>query len=80
MCWASCESINTNFILLAQCREKLKIPYIVSGGCCNGYQLAAAISLGAQGMNMGTRFMATKEAPIHDVDNIKQALVAGDEK
>lgn len=50
-----------NWILLAQCKQKLKIPYIVSGGCANGSQLAAALTLGAQGMNMGTRFMATKE-------------------
>ena len=50
-----------NWILLAQCKQKLSIPYIVSGGCANGSQLAAALTLGAQGMNMGTRFMATKE-------------------
>ena len=47
------------------------------GGCGDGKQLAAAIAMGAEGMNMGTRFMATKEAPIHD--NVKQALVEGTE-
>uniref|UniRef100_A0A7S3YLF3 Nitronate monooxygenase domain-containing protein n=2 Tax=Lotharella globosa TaxID=91324 RepID=A0A7S3YLF3_9EUKA len=67
-----------NWILLAQAKRKLKIPFVASGGCANGAQLAAALALGAEGLNMGTRFMATKEAPIHD--NIKQALVKGDEK
>ena len=47
------------------------------GGCGDGKQLAAAIAMGAEGMNMGTRFMATIEAPIHD--NVKQALVEGTE-
>jgi nitronate monooxygenase len=57
--------------------RKLKVPFIVSGGCADGKQLAAALALGAEGMNMGTRFMATVEAPIKD--GIKQALVDGDE-
>ena len=47
------------------------------GGCGDGKQLAAAIAMGAEGMNMGTRFMATKEAPIHE--NVKKALVEGTE-
>ena len=51
--------------------------YSTLGGCGDGKQLAAAIAMGAEGMNMGTRFMATKEAPIHD--NVKQALVEGTE-
>mmetsp|Transcript_24577 Transcript_24577/g.36852 ORF Transcript_24577/g.36852 Transcript_24577/m.36852 type:complete len:331 (-) Transcript_24577:105-1097(-) len=67
-----------NFILLAQAARKLKIPFIASGGFANGEQLAAALALGAEGINMGTRFMATKEAPIHP--GIKEALVKGDEK
>ena len=66
-----------NFVLLPVAAKRLKIPFVASGGCADGRQLAAALCLGAQGMNMGTRFMATKEAPIHD--NIKQALVKGDE-
>ena len=51
--------------------------HYVSGGCGDGKQLAAAIAMGAEGMNMGTRFMATKEAPIHV--NVKKALVDGSE-
>lgn len=66
-----------NWLLLARAKEELNIPFVVSGGCATGSQLAAALALGAEGMNMGTRFMATKEAPIHN--NIKQALVDGDE-
>lgn len=66
-----------NFVLLAIAAQKLKIPYIASGGIGTGRQLAAALALGAEGVNMGTRWMATKECPIHD--NIKQALVDGDE-
>jgi len=64
-----------NWVLLALAAKNLDIPYVVSGGCANGRQLAAALMLGAEGMNMGTRFMATKEAPIHM--GIKKALVAG---
>lgn len=71
------ENLVGAWVLLAQCKEELKVPYIVSGGCANGTQLAAAIAFGAAGMNCGTRFMATKEAPIHD--GIKKALVEGDE-
>lgn len=67
-----------NWVLLAQCQQKLTIPYIVSGGCATGSQLAAALALGAQGMNMGTRFMATKEAAIHE--NIKKAIVDANEQ
>jgi len=66
-----------NWVLLAQAARKLSIPFIASGGCATGRQLAAALSLGAEGMNCGTAFMSTKEAPIHD--KIKQALVEGDE-
>jgi len=70
-----------NWVLLAKAGQVLKeagIPFIASGGCANGKQLAAAIAMGAEGINCGTRFMATKEAPIHA--NIKQALVDADER
>lgn len=53
------------------------IPYIASGGFADGRGLASALALGAQGINMGTRFMATKEAPIHQ--NIKQTMVDSSE-
>ena len=57
--------------------EELKIPFVASGGVANGAQLVAALAMGADGVNMGTRFMATKEAPIHD--HVKQAIVAASE-
>jgi len=66
-----------NFILLPRAAEELKIPFVASGGMADGRSLVAALALGADGMNLGTRFMATKEAPIHD--NVKQALVAASE-
>ncbi len=66
-----------NFILLPRAAEELDIPFVASGGMADGRSLVAALALGAEGMNMGTRFMATKEAPIHD--NVKQALVAASE-
>ncbi len=66
-----------NFILLPRAAEELKIPFVASGGMADGRSLVAALSLGADGMNMGTRFMATKEAPIHE--RVKQALVAATE-
>eukprot|EP00483_Globobulimina_turgida_P000786 UN00787 len=72
------EEIIGNWVLLPAASAKLKIPFIASGGCANGQQLAAALALGAEGINMGTRFMATVEAPIHR--KIKQALVDGDER
>ena len=62
--------------LTLQARE-LEIPFVASGGCADGRQLAAALALGAEGINMGTRFMATVEAPIHE--NVKRALVEGNE-
>jgi len=67
-----------NLILLAKAAKKLKAPFIASGGIGTGTQLAACLALGAEGINMGTRFMATVEAPIHD--NIKKALVDSDER
>ncbi len=66
-----------NFILLPRAAEELKIPFVASGGMADGRSLVAALALGADGINMGTRFMATKEAPIHD--NVKKALVAATE-
>ena len=68
----------TNMILIPAAVQALKIPVIASGGIGDGRGMAAALVLGAQGINMGTRFMCTKEAPIHD--NIKQALVAATER
>jgi len=66
-----------NFILLPRAADELDIPFVASGGMADGRSLVAALSMGADGMNMGTRFMATKEAPIHE--NVKQALVAATE-
>ncbi len=66
-----------NFILLPRAAEELKIPFVASGGMADARSLVAALALGAEGMNMGTRFMATVEAPIHP--NVKQALVAASE-
>jgi NADH:quinone reductase (non-electrogenic) len=66
-----------NLVLLPAAAAKLKIPMLASGGIGTGAQMAACLALGADGINMGTRFMATKEAPIHD--NIKQAIVAASE-
>ncbi|MEP7210986.1 MAG: nitronate monooxygenase family protein [Alphaproteobacteria bacterium] len=66
-----------NFILLPRAAEELKIPFVASGGMADGRSLVAALALGAEGMNMGTRFMATKDAPIHQ--HVKDALVAASE-
>jgi NADH:quinone reductase (non-electrogenic) len=66
-----------NMILLPRAAEELKIPFVASGGMADARSLVAALALGAEGMNMGTRFMATKEAPIHD--NVKAAIVAASE-
>lgn len=71
------ESDITNFILLSRARQSLGVPFIASGGFADGQGLAAAIALGAEGINMGTRFMCTVEAPIHV--NIKQAIVDASE-
>ncbi len=67
----------TNFILLPLAARKLSIPFLASGGFGDGRGLAAALALGADGINMGTRFMATQEAPIHD--KVKQAMVEASE-
>ena len=66
-----------NFILLPRAAEELKIPFIASGGMADGRSLVAAMAMGAEGMNMGTRFIATKEAPVHE--KVKQAIVAASE-
>ena len=66
-----------NMILLPRAAEELSIPFVATGGMGNGQQLAAALSMGADGINMGTRFIATKEAPVHQ--NVKDALVAASE-
>jgi nitronate monooxygenase len=66
-----------NMILLPRAAEELKIPFVASGGMADGRSFVAALSLGAAGINMGTRFIATKEAPVHQ--NVKNALVAATE-
>jgi len=66
-----------NFILLPRAAEELKIPFVASGGMADGRSLVAALALGADGMNMGTRFIATKEAPVHE--NVKRAIVQASE-
>jgi len=66
-----------NFILLPRAADELEIPFVSSGGMADGRSLVASLAMGAQGMNMGTRFIATKEAPVHD--NVKAAIVAASE-
>lgn len=66
-----------NFILLPLAAEQLKVPFIASGGMADGRSLVAALALGADGINMGTRFLATKEAPVHV--NVKQAVLQATE-
>ncbi|WP_425906916.1 NAD(P)H-dependent flavin oxidoreductase [Nitrobacter sp. TKz-YC02] len=67
-----------NMILLPRAADELKIPFVASGGMADARSLVAALALGADGMNMGTRFIATKEAPVHG--NVKKALVAASER
>ncbi|PJK31140.1 NAD(P)H-dependent flavin oxidoreductase [Minwuia thermotolerans] len=66
-----------NMILLPRAAEELKIPFVASGGMADARSLVAALAMGAEGMNMGTRFIATKEAPVHE--NVKKAIVAASE-
>ncbi|MDN3646639.1 nitronate monooxygenase family protein [Pontixanthobacter aestiaquae] len=66
-----------NFILLPRAADELEIPFVSSGGMADGRSLMASIAMGADGMNMGTRFIATKEAPVHE--NVKAAIVAATE-
>jgi nitronate monooxygenase len=66
-----------NFILLPRAADELTIPFVSSGGMADGRSLVAALAMGAEGMNMGTRFIATQEAPVHE--NVKQAIVDASE-
>lgn len=66
-----------NFILLPRAAEELTIPFVSSGGMADARSLVASLAMGAEGMNMGTRFIATKEAPVHE--KVKQAIVAASE-
>ncbi len=66
-----------NMILLPRAADELKIPFIASGGMADGRSLVAAMAMGAEGMNMGTRFICTKEAPVHE--NVKQAILNASE-
>jgi len=66
-----------NMILLPRAADELKIPFVASGGMADARSLVAALAMGAAGMNMGTRFIATKEAPVHE--NVKKAIVAATE-
>ncbi|MBM6386972.1 MAG: nitronate monooxygenase [Paenibacillus sp.] len=68
----------TALILLAKAARKLNIPFVASGGIGDGRGLAAALALGAEGVNMGTRFMCTEEAPLHRA--IKERMVEADER
>ncbi|WP_169566698.1 NAD(P)H-dependent flavin oxidoreductase [Sneathiella limimaris] len=71
------EDDTPGLILIPRAADQLEIPIIASGGFADGRGLAAALALGADGINMGTRFMATKEAPVHE--NIKKRMVEADE-
>jgi len=64
-------------ILLPRAADELKIPFVASGGMADARSLVAALAMGAEGINMGTRFLATKEAPVHQ--NVKDAIVAASE-
>ena len=66
-----------NMILLPRAAEELSVPFLASGGMADGRSLVAALALGADGINMGTRFIATREAPVHP--NVKDALVRATE-
>ena len=66
-----------NMILLPRAAEELKIPFVASGGMSDARSLVASLAVGAEGMNMGTRFIATKDAPVHE--NVKQAILAASE-
>jgi len=66
-----------NMILLPRAADELKIPFVASGGMADARSLVAALAMGADGMNCGTRFIATREAPVHE--RVKQAIVAASE-
>jgi nitronate monooxygenase len=65
-------------VLIPAAAKCLRIPILASGGIADGRGMAAALALGAEGINMGTRFMLTREAPVHDA--IKQAILRGSER
>lgn len=67
-----------NMILLPLAADTLEIPFVASGGMADGRSLTAALALGADGINMGTRFIATQEAPVHS--NVKQAILNATER
>ena len=71
------ESAIPNFILLPRAADELSIPFAASGGMADGRSLVAALAFGADAINLGTRFIATREAPVHD--NVKQAIVKASE-
>ena len=66
-----------NMILLPRAADELEIPFVSSGGMADSRSLVASLAIGAEGMNMGTRFIATKEAPVHE--NVKAAILAASE-
>lgn len=67
-----------NMILLPRAADELEIPFVASGGMADARSLVASLAMGAEGMNMGTRFLATKEAPVHD--NVKNAILQATER
>src|SRR3546814_21090399 len=71
------EDDGPNMILLPRAADELKIPFVASGGMADARSLVAALAMGADGMNMGTRFLATVEAPVHQ--NVKDAILAASE-
>jgi NADH:quinone reductase (non-electrogenic) len=68
----------TNLILIPAAVRACKVPVVASGGIADGFQMAACLAMGAQGINMGTRFMLTQEAPIHE--KVKQSLIEASER
>jgi nitronate monooxygenase len=72
------EDDTPGLILIPVAADKVKIPMIASGGFGDGRGLVAALALGAEGINMGTRFMCTRESPIHQL--VKEKIVANDER
>ncbi len=66
-----------NMILLPRAADELEVPFVASGGMADARSLVASLALGADGMNMGTRFIATEEAPVHE--NVKQAILKASE-
>ncbi len=66
-----------NYILLPRAADELSIPFVASGGIADGRGLVASLAFGAHGINMGTRFIATQEAPVHE--NVKKSIIAASE-